>query len=411
VRDFEDRIRRELTAVAAQAGPGTIRPLRAPALGSGPRASRWLAPVAAMVAVAAIAGVTVAGREIARGPASAVGQPVGHPGIYVTLAARYLLPFRGNSGSGPVVSAGGIVLSATVRNASTGAALTSVQLWPRQPEHPRGPAVSSVLAAVPAQIAAAADDRTFAISDPGGLYLLHVAASGRTAQLVKLRTLPTEASSTIALSPDGTQLAVDLDDCPANGACVDGMEIVNVATGTARTWLGSTDGGPLNPFWTDNGKALMFQWTSGGQVQYRILSDAARQGNLIAESARLPYPPRAEANALAPTAVLTPDGSSLLIETESVVPASHNSGSIIFRITDVDPRTGRLLRVLRVFKKHYQGNPYLTRVQCNILALAPTGLHVLAVCPQFGRLDGSTFTPLPSGSPGLPNAPAIDAAW
>jgi hypothetical protein len=83
-------------------------------------------------------------------------------------------------------------------------------------------------------------------------------------------------------------------------------------------------------------------------------------------------------------------------------------GTIIFRITDVDPKTGR---VLRVFEKRYRGNPYLTQVQCNILLFAPTGLHVLAECPQFGRLDGSAFTPLPSGSSSLPNAPAMDAAW
>jgi hypothetical protein len=93
------------------------------------------------------------------------------------------------------------------------------------------------------------------------------------------------------------------------------------------------------------------------------------------------------------------------------VPASRNSGTIIFRITDVDPKTGRLLRVLRVFEQHYQGDPYPIREQCNILSLAPTGLHALAECPQFGSLDGSTFTPLPGGSSGLPNAPSIVAAW
>jgi DNA-directed RNA polymerase specialized sigma24 family protein len=31
--------------------------------------------------------------------------------------------------------------------------------------------------------------------------------------------------------------------------------------------------------------------------------------------------------------------------------------------------------------------------------------------PQFGRLDGSTFTPLPGGPPGLPNGPTVGAAW
>jgi hypothetical protein len=39
------------------------------------------------------------------------------------------------------------------------------------------------------------------------------------------------------------------------------------------------------------------------------------------------------------------------------------------------------------------------------------GLHALLECPQFGCLDGSTFTPLPGSLPGLPNAPTVSAAW
>lgn len=406
MREFEERIRQELTAVAQQARPETIRPLRAPAPGRRPGAGRWLAPVAAVAAVAVIAIATVAGVKLTHGPTPATGRP----DIYVTLSARELAaPAR----SARMVATNGVVLSATVRDASTGAALTSLQLWPRQPEHPRGPAVG--YPATVAQIAAAADDRTFAISDDGGLYLLHVADSGRTARLVKLSTtISLEASSSLALSPDATQLAMDVDHCPVNGACVDDLEILNLVTGTARTWTGPTDGGPLNPSWTDNGKALMFQWSSDGQhpeVQYRILSAAASQGNLITKSTPLPYPPPAEPDATMPTAVLTPDGSGLLLTTEKIVPASRDSGTIVFQIADLDPRTGRVLRVLRVFDKHYQGNPYVTEAQCNILALAPTGLRALAACSQFGELDGSTFTPLPSGSPDLPNAPTIAAAW
>jgi hypothetical protein len=418
VSDFEERIRRELTAVAALARPETIRPLRVPAPSRRPRVSGWLAPIAAMAAVAAIAGVTVAVREIARGPASPAGQQTapgptsaaGRPDIYVTLTERYLLPIPASSSS--PFSTGGTVLSATIRDASSGAALTSVQLSPRQPEHPRGPVVSGLV--VPTQIAAAADDRTFVISGPGGLDILHVAASGRVAQVVHLSmTIPVIISSAIALSPDASKLAADIEECPVpNQACVEGIEIVTLTTGTAKVWLGSSMAGvPLDPAWTDNGKAVMFQWSSGRFPQngYRILSDAAPQGNLTTESVPLPYPPAQRG--FPPTAVLTPDGRSLLIVTKTIVPASPNSGTIIFRITDVAPRTGRLLRVLRVFEEPYQGNPYVANVQCSILSLAPAGLHALVECPQFGRLDGSTFTPLPGGPPDDPNAAAMNAAW
>jgi hypothetical protein len=32
---------------------------------------------------------------------------------------------------------------------------------------------------------------------------------------------------------------------------------------------------------------------------------------------------------------------------------------------------------------------------CNVLSLGPVGIHLLVACPDFGRLDGSVFKPLP----------------
>jgi hypothetical protein len=402
--EFEERIRKELTTVAALAKPETIRPLRTPAPRRRPRFGRWLAPVAAVVAVTVIAGLTVAAHQTTRKSAPAADLP----DIYVTLTGQNLLPAP--TSSPRPISTGGVVLSAVIRDASTGAVLTSVQLWPRQLEHPHGSFVS--YPAFVAQIAAAADDRTFAITDEGGLYLLRVAASGHTAQLVKLsQTIMTDSSSSIALSPDGTKLAVDVDHCPGSSPCVDGIEILNLVTGTSRTWLSSSPD-MLNPSWTDNGTAVMFEWDSGTQPMngYRILSDTAPEGNLIAVSTWLPYPP-AQRNWQIPQAILTPDGHDLLVETEKIVPTSSDSGTIIFRITEEDPATGRVLRVLRVFDQHYQGNPSMVQDQCDIISLSTTGVHALIECPQFGRLDGTTFTPLPSGLSSALSAQFVLAAW
>jgi len=73
----------------------------------------------------------------------------------------------------------------------------------------------------------------------------------------------------------------------------------------------------------------------------------------------------------------------------------------------------RLLRVLRVVQTQYQPNTTRNEPACNILSLAPAGIHALIECPQFGRLDGSTFTPLPTGPAGAPHAPTVGsgAAW
>jgi hypothetical protein len=404
VTDFEDRIRRDLTAVAALATSETVRPLRDPEPGRalaprhGPRFSRrWLAPIAVMVAVAVIAGVTVAAHTTTRRPALTVGRPE----IYVTLSARDLMPTAADNSVAPLGSNYAVV-SATIRDAATGAALTSLQIWPAQPERPQGPALS--LTSVPAQIAAAADDRTFAINCQNSLFLLHVAASGRSARLTKLSgsaSAPVSSTTTVALSPDGTQLALDLWRCPANGPCVADLEIRDLATGSARIWSEPPASSVSDPYWTDNGKAVIFAWVTGSKSGYRVLSDTAPAGNLVAESTPLPYPPLQAGSA--PTAFLTPSGSDLLVVTESAA-----NGTLTFRITDVAPKTGQVRRVLWTFRKHYTGPLYAFEVRaglyCDILSMAPTGLHALINCPQFGRLDGGTFTPLPGG-------PTMTAAW
>jgi hypothetical protein len=401
VRDFEDRIRRELTAVATLARPETIRPLRAPNPRGRPLARRWPAAIAAMAAVAGIAaGVTVAGRQTAPGPTSAAG----HPDIYVTLTARFLRPGAEAQSDRPVPVGSSIVLSATVRDASTGAALTSLQVWPRRPEHPRGPVIISSLA-VQAQITGAADDRTFVVQDWSRLFLLRVAGSGRSARLVRLHlAIPGVTPSSVALSPGGTELAADVTHCPPGG-CVEGIEIISLSSGASRIWLGpSVAGAPLRPSWTDAGKAVMFEWASGRFARngYRLLQAAAKPGSLLSRSVPMLYP-RA-GRALPPTVVLTPDGHSLLVVTRQMRPATRHRGVIEFRITDVSPRTGRVIRVLETAGQVYVGNPDAANAQCNILGLAPVGLHAVVQCPGLGRLDGSMFTPLPGG-------PVLSAAW
>ena len=53
--DLEDRLRDELSQLAALAQPETVHPLRDPALRRRGRAARFLAPAAAIVGVAAVA--------------------------------------------------------------------------------------------------------------------------------------------------------------------------------------------------------------------------------------------------------------------------------------------------------------------------------------------------------------------
>ncbi len=59
----------------------------------------------------------------------------------------------------------------------------------------------------------------------------------------------------------------------------------------------------MSPSWTDNGKAVMFEWVTcfhGAVWGQRILSDAAPQGNLTAESEPLRCPARRPADRSVP---------------------------------------------------------------------------------------------------------------
>src|ERR1700733_6623178 len=83
--DVEDRLRRDLAREAARTQVGMLRPLAQPGLAPRRRLAglpvprpgrRWLAPAAAMVAVAAVlAGVTLAGSGLRARPGAAGGGP------------------------------------------------------------------------------------------------------------------------------------------------------------------------------------------------------------------------------------------------------------------------------------------------------------------------------------------------
>lgn len=52
--------------------------------------------------------------------------------------------------------------------------------------------------------------------------------------------------------------------------------------------------------------------------------------------------------------------------------------------------------------------------ECGVLSLGPTGVQPLVQCLSFGRINGTTFTPLPGGSGKINrNGPttARNAAW
>jgi hypothetical protein len=384
VIDLEDRLRTELRAYCDRVRPESVRPLTEPPARPRRRVIRWLAPVTAVVAVlAVVAGVLVTRQQFevsfsAQGRAGAAA--AGLPRHYVTLFQTF--------------ADGGhrILTRAVVHDSRTGAALSSVAV-------PRLTGGSSN----GMNITAAADDSTFviyqsttysAVNRVAWFDLLRIGPGGRSATLARLRLKVPRTLSVdyAALSPDGTRLAMQEQYCPGTGSCpYTGIRVITLATGRARTWTSrQANDAPFNVSWAGN-SAVAFLWGS----HYRLLNVTGHGGDLLAS--RVIASPPAEPTFYIPAALVTADQRAVITSSVRNVAAGFGQDTVVAKIIELDARSGRLLRVLQTITMHgiSTSNAHLLDQQCNVLSLAPTGLHALVACNAFGRIDGSVFTPLP----------------
>jgi hypothetical protein len=250
--------------------------------------------VAAVIAL--IAGVSVAGQSAGSRPA-ATGTASGMPPYYIT-----------------VQETGARVSTAMVRDSVNGRALASVRLPLLFPAGLR-------------EITAAADDRTFVITDGNGLFLLRVAADGRSARLSHLSIAAPSLLGSVALSPDGRTLAIESQSCTGAGVCQDNaIQLVSLATGATRTW--STHALALQNIWIswDGNGQVLFSWLSARaapspqqQSGFRLLNVAAAGGDLLAAPLLpLPVPPLTNGNYYEQPTFVTPDGGAAITSTSQV---------------------------------------------------------------------------------------------
>jgi hypothetical protein len=152
---------------------------------------------------------------------------------------------------------------------------------------------------------AAANDRTFivmgnfvhALDNANLFYLLRITPGGTSARLTLLPIPgPENAPAGIAISPDGTELAVGLAGRRAT------VQIYSIPTGKVlRSWSATVPGqlsvesesaaGGSSQFtaaralrWSSDGKQLAFAWNS---TAIRVLDASAPDGNLISSSSQL----------------------------------------------------------------------------------------------------------------------------
>jgi hypothetical protein len=238
----------------------------------------WLAPVAAAAAVLVIAIALVAVRDMPDGRPTSTSGPVlpaaGLPTYYLTFSQP----------AGDATMPVGLVLGAT---------LTGKKLFTLQP--PGGLSFAG--------ITGAADDRTFVADahwQPYGVsgsagrsrtwYVVRVVGSGSRASLVMIRLpIPPTPVGTIvdaiALSPDGTKLAVASEPLSENPREQQQLRVYSVATGAVlHTWSSSAgqfrpiaggggDGGDPNATiaWVGD-RALAFNQGTRGKSGYPTMT-------------------------------------------------------------------------------------------------------------------------------------------
>ena len=408
--DLESRLRTDLRKLADLAQPDTIQPLRDPA--SAPdrrrRAIRFLAPAAAMLAVAVVAivvGLILPGLRPGLGPVPSASSLVRNN----TVPRYYVLAYQSFGTSGKVAT------YAAVHSSATGRTLARVTL-PTLTDQGGGTSGPT--------ITAAANDRTFVVSESPGtsvhdvlwLFRLQVSNSGRS---IKVTRLPVHVPSSVAiddvaLSPDGTRLAMTAQwDCGQRACQHTGIRVVNLATGALTIWSTHVSGAPFNGSWVTN-QSVAFEWQPDAvrpAPGYRVLSLTSASRDLFAASQPVASP-AVEPNHYLPAALVTPDGQTVV--TSEVTPYTrwlvvHGARA---RIVELNSRTGRVERTLYAASASGQGG--ILDQSCNVLSLGPGGRHPLVDCfSKLGALINGQIISLPGfpspSSSGISGQQAI--AW
>ena len=414
VRSTEERLRAATRAAADTVAPGSAPPLRLPEdpaagmlRGAAPNRRRWLRALTPLAAAVAVAAVVIASLLLtshtppggSAGPASGTSALRSVPPYYVALAGQPDTPQH-----------------AVIRASATGAVVATVQ-----PPRPYGSFTF---------VSGAADDRTFVLAaqrwwkvtsgTPGEVaqqrdntapvvfFRLRFDPRTHTAQLTRLSHVTRSAArlAGIGLSPDGTRLALDLQQAE--------IEVVSLATGssqrwvwpgTARfpgTWVGNSKPGGQPLSWAADGRILAFQfWTqSGGITQVRLLDTTAPGSSLRAARPAVSFVGHGQVKT-GPfgNSIITPDGTKI------VTVASRTRGGRP-EVMEFSVRTGRPVIPPPTGNTTSLG-PW------NVLWASSSGRTVIVAAQsgpsgaaRTGVLRGGRFTP-------LPRAPAetTNVAW
>jgi hypothetical protein len=350
---------------------------------------RAAAPLAAALAVAVVISGLVLVAHLAPTPSRHSGGALaaadkGMPNLYVTLSLQGE-PTR---------------VVAEVHSSRTGQVLSKADMG---------------TVASPPWITADRSGHTYVINagtrnGANALFLLRVSGNGESAKITKLPIDLTGAASHevvdgLALSPDGSKLAIELQD--ARGKSVQNLtgtiRVYRLAGGTPQTWAAPGDPGlPFSPVWTGPGQ-LTFVWQDHlrgsdwfytGRSQIRTLDTSAPGRNLLSSRVLVTGGGRL---GFIQSALAGPGNAPIYAATFRV--SGGTSGTASLQLAELSA-TGAVSKVFAKPTFHYSGQVQEGRVvaRCQVLGIDATGQHTLALCPNFGRIDNGKFTPLPYSS-------------
>ena len=394
---LEQRLRDELRDVTERVQPGQIRPLRAPERRRLRWRLGWWAPAVALACVVAVAlGLVLVSRQGPAVTAASGGMP------------RYYAVVSGSPGSEVV---------AMVRKSVTGDArpVWSLKLPVR---------VTTGRAITDWQVAAAADDRHFAIvvysmGDLPGvigdirLFRLTLTADGRPGQWSQAPLAGNgDEISGIALSPDGSRLALSFKHEPflSPGQNPTGsVRVLDLATGASRTWSAAASGyWPGEPSWRD-ARTVDLPWWHMNLTAAAFEVTGVRHLDVLAAGASLRAAPLTTFRAPVRAATVAVAGGGQVMIAMSCDIISNRA--IADRVVLLSAANGHLVRTLLTQTAPLAlpsstpvpspssvssggASETFTMVECPAPSVDASGRHILVAGITSGRIDNGAFTPL-----------------
>ena len=370
----------------ARNGPGHARS-RPPS--PRPRWRRLLPPLGAAAAIIAIAAAILA---TTTHPNHGSGTSAGHKAAKLVYAEGGRVPpyylWISTQGNSNFTGA----QYAAVRLTATGALLGSV--------------TASAPGGTVAAVTGAADDRTFVLDEqtwanpssngnqawePRTFYVLHLSAAGKPGPVTRLPiSMPYgEVLSGMALSPDGTRLAIGMGNVSKTNTNLTVLKLYAVPAGKVlRTWyangtIGNSGDDPEALSWTSDQRTLGFDWLGNteGTEQGEWLLDLTKSGtNLIANSHHALSNMTSTPLACDEDQIITPDGSAIAC-------GAANSSSSGFE--DFPTTKGKPAQILA----EWSGNG-----STEVLWSNASGSVMIGTGPgsdNVGMVTAGTFTPLP----------------